>query len=81
MGEGGEGEVNMQAKLQVAWDCIRMPAQSRLAFMRKYSTEGYSIELPKATDMWSEAAVFVIARIETAFMMKKFRVCFQQMSC
>jgi hypothetical protein len=64
-GKGGDMDTydhDMQAKLVVTWQTIELSSHKKLMFMQKYSTDMYSVELGRATDLWAEAAVYVMAR-------------------
>ena len=65
--QGAAGEdvsgPDFQAKLVCVWDSLQTPALQRLAFMRKYATKAFAAELTRATDMWAEATVLVLARL------------------
>lgn len=71
--EGGD-EPEMQTKLVLAWDSMQVPASHRLGFMKKYSTAIYAVVFTRATDMWSEAAVFALARLEIIKLVKRLKV-------
>ena len=51
-----------------------MPAAQRFGFMRKYSTDEYSMEMGRAVDIWSESAVYVVAVLELNRLMAKIKV-------
>lgn len=51
-----------------------MPAALRFGFMRKYSTDEYSMEMGRAVDMWSEAALLVVAVAELSKLLSKIKV-------
>lgn len=65
-GKGGtagqaEEEEDMQKKLMQVFDCLQVPAMSRLSFMRKFAgTRATQFNL--AIDLFGEAAVLVLAR-------------------
>ena len=67
---------DMQDKLLAIWDNLQVPTMSRIEFMKKYSTEAYSIEMGKAIDMWGEAAVIVMVLCELTSLLKKVKVSF-----
>lgn len=74
-GHGGANnneEHDMQAKLVATWQTIELSSHKRLSFMQKYSTDMYSVELGRATDLWAEAAVFVVARLCCLKLANKF---------
>lgn len=54
---------DFQTKLVCVWDCLQMPALNRLTFMRKYASKAFAAELTRATDMWGEVAVLVLAKV------------------
>jgi hypothetical protein len=64
----------MQDKLLAIWDCLQIPTLTRISFMRKYSSEAYSVEMGRAVDMWGEATVFVLFLLELAKCIKKVKV-------
>lgn len=51
-----------------------MPAAQRFGFMRKYSTDEYSMEMGRAVDMWSETALLVLAVAELNKLLNKIKV-------
>jgi hypothetical protein len=55
--------LDFQTKLVCVWDCLQLPAQHRLQFMRKYASKAYASELSRAIDLWAECAVLILARI------------------
>jgi len=55
--------LDFQTKLVCVWDCLQLPAQHRLQFMRKYASKAYAAELSRAIDLWAECAVLILARI------------------
>lgn len=61
----------MQDKLLAVWDCLQIPTLTRIGFMRKYSSEAYSVEMSRAVDMWAESAVFVVLLQELGKCAKK----------
>jgi hypothetical protein len=70
----GADEPEMQTKLVLAWDSMQVPASHRLGFMKKYSTAIYAVVFTRATDMWSESAVFALARLEIIKLVKRLKV-------
>jgi hypothetical protein len=71
---------HMQDKLILMWDTLQVPAYGRLEFMEKYSSTAYALELNAATDMWSEVATLVLARLQVLQLMYKFKVFFHHIS-
>lgn len=63
-----------QEKIVAAWDTLLVPASARLAFMRKYSTEEFSMEMTRAVDLWAEAAVYTLAISEIVKLITKIKV-------
>lgn len=61
-GDSSGGELTLQKKLTVTFDCLQTPALARLSFMRKYATAGRATQFQSAVDILSEAAVVVMAR-------------------
>ena len=59
--EVNEGK-DMQSKLMAVFDCLQTPADSRLAYMRKYAQPDRAISFNRAIDVLAEGAVFAIAR-------------------
>jgi hypothetical protein len=51
-----------------------MPAAQRFGFMHKYSTDEYSMEMGRAVDMWSEAALLVLCIVELNKILGKVKV-------
>jgi hypothetical protein len=70
-----EAVYEMHDKLLVIWDCLQIPTLTRISFMRKYSSEAYSVEMGRAVDMWGEATVFVLFLLELAKCLRKVKVC------
>jgi len=66
-------EQGMQDKLLAAWECLQVPASQRFAFMRKYSTDEYCMEMGRAVDLWSESAVYVVAILELTKLTAKIK--------
>ncbi len=42
--------------------------------MQKYSTDTFAAELGRATDLWAEAAVFIVARVHALKLANKLSV-------
>jgi hypothetical protein len=51
-----------------------MPAAQRFGFMHKYSTDEYSMEMGRAVDMWSQAALLVLCIVELNKILGKVKV-------
>jgi hypothetical protein len=64
----------MQAKLVATWQTIELSSHKRLWFMQKYSTDTFAAELGRATDLWAEAAVFIVARVHALKLANKLSV-------
>jgi len=69
-------ECDVQNKLLIIWEILRIPAQIRLSFMAKYSSQVYAAEMGHAVDTWGAAAVLSILLLETLLVLKKMQVCF-----
>lgn len=57
-----------------------MPAAQRYAFMHKYSTDEYSMEMGRAVDMWSQCALLVVCVVELNKTLAKLKV-FMRLAC
>lgn len=72
-GSGGEDVPEMQSKLTCAWELMQVPMIARLAFLRKYSTVGYSPELEAASDLLAQISILVAFRKEILKYKKKLQ--------
>lgn len=66
-------EPGVQDKLLATWNCLQVSAQTRFAFMRKYSTAAYLVEMGKAVDIWAEAAVLIVSTAELLKLTQKIK--------
>lgn len=57
-----------------------MPAAQRYAFMHKYSTDEYSMEMGRAVDMWAQCALLVVCVVELNKTLAKLKV-FMRLAC
>ena len=64
----------MQDKLVAVWDALQINTHTRINFMRKYSSEAYSIEMARAVDLWAETAVYALILVEVTRCLKKLQV-------
>lgn len=69
-----DDEPDFQKKLLEIWNILELSMDSRIAFMRKYSTLAYADLLNWAIDLWGEIAVFIVARKEILKFKVKFDV-------
>lgn len=67
-------DCDVQNKLMAIWETLRIPAQTRLAFMSKYSTQVYAAEMGHAVDVWGSAAVLCTLLVECIILLKKIQV-------